>query len=661
MSGKITQAVEVDLSIKGAPATKSLKQELREATQEAISLSRKFGEMSPQAIKAAQKVAQIKDEVEDLGHRIKALNPDKFSKIGTAAAGLAHGFSAAQGAAALMGSESELVTQSLLKVQGAMALSQGLQGLGDAKQGLGALVTMIKGPVVSAFSTMKGAILATGIGALVIGVGSLITYFKMLGDSALEAAEAEEKALADKGKLAAKLLALNNMDLERNQKLDQARIKAQGGTNDDLIKSQEWYLKRKAQLIQDALSETQNDTDESIQLQKQLASAINDVHVFELDNQAKANELKKQAAQKAAEEQKKLNEERVQAERDIAGELAKLGKNEREIALMDLTNWRNEEAKKVGENNKNLLTLYRGKEKALRDAWAKEDKENLKQIEEDKLAAQKKALEDQQKLAADEFSKTQEITASLYQTERLALLNQLRDKEITKDEFGARSTAQEVARLQRQIQDAYDYGKSSIDLEIQLADLKLKNADEASAKQIALAKSEAEARLLLLNSTLSSVNDLAQLMTNNEEKRNKISKAYALAQIAIDTAQAISALVRNSEANPLNAVTGGIAGIAQFAAGIARIIANVNKAAQLLKAPSPAAAGGGSSAGAIGGSRAPGQFEQVGQDIRVAKLGASGSTGGTGDGGTQKVAVVEFADIRRVQRRVEVLDQGGDL
>ena len=71
----------------------------------------------------------------------------------------------------------------------------------------------------------------------------------------------------------------------------------------------------------------------------------------------------------------------------------------------------------------------------------------------------------------------------------------------------------------------------------------------------------------------------------------------ALVQIGIDTAQAISALTKNSEANPLNAVTGGIAGIAQFASGIARILANIAKAKQLLTSPSPSVGGMGNMGG----------------------------------------------------------------
>lgn len=59
-------------------------------------------------------------------------------------------------------------------------------------------------------------------------------------------------------------------------------------------------------------------------------------------------------------------------------------------------------------------------------------------------------------------------------------------------------------------------------------------------------------------------------------------KAFVLAKIAMDTAASISSLMAVSEANPLNTVTFGGAGMIQWIAGIARIIANVASAKQAL-------------------------------------------------------------------------------
>lgn len=108
-------------------SVKSIRQELREAQQNAIGLARQFGELSPEALKAAQKVANLKDEVGDLKNRIDALNPDaKFRIFSQTLQGVAGGFAGLQGAIGLFGTESKELEKQLLKVQSALALSEGL-------------------------------------------------------------------------------------------------------------------------------------------------------------------------------------------------------------------------------------------------------------------------------------------------------------------------------------------------------------------------------------------------------------------------------------------------------------------------------------------------------------------------------------------------------
>ena len=73
------------------------------------------------------------------------------------------------------------------------------------------------------------------------------------------------------------------------------------------------------------------------------------------------------------------------------------------------------------------------------------------------------------------------------------------------------------------------------------------------------------------------------LMATQGEQQSGFQKLMTLAQIAFDTAAAISALTAHSEKNPGNATTFGVAGAIQFAAGFARIIANIGKAKDVLK------------------------------------------------------------------------------
>ncbi len=123
-----------------AQATKSLKAEIKEAKDEATKLATQFGENSRQATEATKRVADLVEKQADFNKRVAAFNPEaKFAAFTQAAASLAGGLSAAQGAMALFGGESEEASKALLKVQAAMAITTGLNQLaelGDALKNL---------------------------------------------------------------------------------------------------------------------------------------------------------------------------------------------------------------------------------------------------------------------------------------------------------------------------------------------------------------------------------------------------------------------------------------------------------------------------------------------------------------------------------------------
>jgi len=118
-------------------------------------------------------------------------------KLGGALGGVASGFELAQGSMALFGVEGENVQSALLKVQSAMALSQGLQGLKEAKTSFIALgdsakktavgqsiltaattaYTFVTSAATTGLKLFRAALVSTGIGALIVGVGLLIANF----------------------------------------------------------------------------------------------------------------------------------------------------------------------------------------------------------------------------------------------------------------------------------------------------------------------------------------------------------------------------------------------------------------------------------------------------------------------------------------------------
>jgi hypothetical protein len=173
---------------------KSFKAQLREAKETLLQLQDKFGEFSPEALKAANAVAHLNDKIQDSKSLVAALNPDKkFAAFGQSIQGVVGGFSALQGVMGLVGSESDNVQKSLLKVQSALALSQGLDQLKDSVQGFKNLGAIISQNVVKAFSTLRNAIITTGIGALVVALGLLIANWDKIKDKLGLVSQAQKK------------------------------------------------------------------------------------------------------------------------------------------------------------------------------------------------------------------------------------------------------------------------------------------------------------------------------------------------------------------------------------------------------------------------------------------------------------------------------------
>jgi len=173
MAEVIGARVEVDASSVG-----NVRKQLKEATAELIAMQTQFGETSKEAFEAAKRVAMLKDRIEEARETVDLFDPGKkFQAFSGVVEGVAHGFTAVQGAMGLFGVESEELEKQLLRVQSAMALSQGLSGVLDAGKHFTRLAAIVRTQVVTAFSTLRGAIAATGIGLLISGVALLIENF----------------------------------------------------------------------------------------------------------------------------------------------------------------------------------------------------------------------------------------------------------------------------------------------------------------------------------------------------------------------------------------------------------------------------------------------------------------------------------------------------
>ncbi|CAB4153110.1 hypothetical protein UFOVP617_51 [uncultured Caudovirales phage] len=250
-----------------------IRKEMKAAQFDVLKFTEAFGASSKEAVEAAKRVAQLGDAIGDAKSLTDAFNPDaKFKAFSAALSGVAGGFAAVQGAMALFGSESTNVQKALLKVQAAMALSQGLQTVGesiDKFKELGSVIsnsttlqkansmataaaaavqrafTGAVNETATGFKVLKGAIAATGIGLILVALGTIVAYWDDIKES-INGVSSEQKKL--------------NVDVEKNLKAEQSKL--------DKLDNQTNQLKQQGKSEKEILQIKIKQTDEAISAAK---------------------------------------------------------------------------------------------------------------------------------------------------------------------------------------------------------------------------------------------------------------------------------------------------------------------------------------------------------------------------------------------------------
>lgn len=263
--------IQIQVGGNAGEAVGSLRKQLKEAQAEVAALSDKFGATSAQAVQAAKRAAELKDRIGDAKALTDAFNPDrKFQAFATALQGVAGGFSAVQGALGLIGVESDEVQKTLLKVQSAMALSQGINSVLEARDSFKNLSTVIQSTTIfqkannaatiaatavqralgiatvqtsTAFKVLKGVIASAGIGLLIVGVTTLISKISQWTSSTDNNKAAQERlnrALEEQERLFAR----QQEDLGRQRELANLRAKTAGQGADEIFKINQDFNKK---------------------------------------------------------------------------------------------------------------------------------------------------------------------------------------------------------------------------------------------------------------------------------------------------------------------------------------------------------------------------------------------------------------------------------
>jgi len=335
----------------------SLKSQLKEAQAEVVALSDKFGATSKEAIEAAKRAGELKDAIGDAKSLTDAFNPDaKFKSLTASLSGVAGGFAAVQGAMGLLGAESEDAQKMLLKVQSAMAISQGLQSVGEAVDSFKQLGAVIKsttlfqsaynfilgnekvavagnivalqaktvateaqtvatveqgvatvttttavGAATAAMKAFRIALIASGIGALILVIGFAVEAFLKFKNSAEDAAAAQEKLNKKIAEGAKIQFDAEIKFLENQEKLDIARAKSKGASEQEIFEIEQSYRKRTAEAHQRHYKEVYGKDAKAAQESADEINKINtDGQVAALENQARIRKEGQEAAEKRA-------------------------------------------------------------------------------------------------------------------------------------------------------------------------------------------------------------------------------------------------------------------------------------------------------------------------------------------------------------------------
>jgi hypothetical protein len=542
-------------------------------------------------------------------------------KLGGALGGVSAGFELAQGVMGTFGAESAQVEEALLKVQSAMAISQGIQGVRESVASFKALGDAIKATsafqkILTAFQWLYNTALAANpIGAIIAGIAALIAIGYKLITMFQDSAEANEKAAASTKKSTQEL----NKQIAASQRASEA-LKTKNGHEYEMAKASGASAEALRKL---ALKHA----DEEIALEKAtLATAKN---TYEKEKNTLASYKNLGISDEIIEKQRELVTKSREALKEEYADLKEAYQNRQEIARQNQVEVRQEQtdlknaqiqaaketSEKIAEQRKAANEKAKEERKAQAELIAKSDAEA-------KRIAIEKENEFQQKLEdiaeqnylntlTDQEKELRAVQDKYFELETLAQGNASALQEI------------EIAKMNELNNINLKYQQEAYDLDAAAKEKKKELDKKAAEEEIAQAKAVEEQKRAIQMQGLEVASQGVALIKGVFEKSKGVQKAAVIAESAIGIAKMI---IANKAANvaalatPQAIATSGAAAVPVIAMnnistgiGIAGNIAATAKALQSLgggstPAPPPLEGGGGS---AGGGMQAP-KFNIVG-------------------------------------------------
>ena len=386
--------------------------ELKELTQvnvsESAKLRKEFKQLKDELLTLEEgteeyndklkQAAEISQRLQDVNEFVKASASDlgdHLENLTGAFAGVTGSIQMVQGAMNLMGVESEVIEKAIAKLQGLMAITEGLKAIEGAIDPFKRLTTSIK-LATAGMSGFKKALIGTGIGAIVVLLGTLIAHWddvtKALGFANTEQEGTNRLLEEQKNRLdnlnSALDTRLKKMQLygDASQKeLEQEKLKTYQNELvqvEKLIRTYEGWINSGKKLNDQQKESYEN----ALSQQKILKGNILDTELALKKITDKEKEDSDKQAQQALNEQQRIEQERRKQLKDNQRkeiELFNLGIEEKKILYGD-------EWTATYEYIEQMKTLYDMKKKFYED-----DEVALKEVMNEELAFLKENLPEQ--------------------------------------------------------------------------------------------------------------------------------------------------------------------------------------------------------------------------------------------------------------------------
>lgn len=637
--------------------SKSLKAQYKEAVAELQKVSAQYGETSAQAVKAAKAAADLKDQIAFSKDLVDAFNPDaKFNALTKSVGGVLDGFQAFEGALGLIGVQGEQVQETILKVQSAMALSQGIQGVFEAKDAFMQLGTVMKSTAVgqalltaataaytfvttattTAVKLFRIALISTGIGALVVGVGLLVANFdKVVG--VVKSVVGWFGGLSGTMKMilsvifpfigairlvVAGLEALGIIDNE------QEKIKKQNHEND--IKRAEATIKKQEEqrkAREKAFTNEQNNYDRAIKLAQAEGKSVYELTKAKLISSIKNQEAKKREIAQELQYMRLLAEQTKFIDEISGGALtARVDELDKLLA---------ESANEL-ENQKNDLQILEIEKKKADSGTGGGGASGSSNTAKEQLDITRKLKDDELRILEDGFDKEMSLLNEKRKREKEDAEKQFKEGVLKKEDYNKllasidstyeadrkkiyeKDTAEQVKTRDFTIQGLIDQKTQEVEIEMQTSAEKIQIAKEEAEKKKQLEEEVSKAKFKIAKDGLQLVSNITELFGTQNKKRAKaafqVDKAAKLASATIAGYEGTMEAYKTGQKSPITAV---FPAYPYVQAGLAAAFAatTIAKIAQSKFESGGSSGGGGGAAGggASGGGITP-QFNTVGNN-----------------------------------------------